>query len=159
MKKMLFTLLLTVMCQLGFGQSATAVFNDFKSEKKAEYVHIGKAMMAFASGQLPVHGMSGLMNKLNSASTLSLNHCRKSVRRKFAARIDKLAGDGYEEYVRFREGRKDILMMVKPEGDYLSEVVVLVTDKNDCLAVLGKGRLEKSDLEKIAGEIKDEEEE
>ena len=84
MKKVLFSLLLLLSCQLAFSQSASALFNDYKQERKATYVSVPRAMMSIAAGKLKDGNVQALLQQVQSARVLTLSDCRKGVRKKFA---------------------------------------------------------------------------
>lgn len=155
MKKIMFTLMLAVACQFAAAQEAVSIFNDFKNQKKAEYVSIPKVMMSLASLKVKDSNVQSLLQQIRSAKVLTLDDCSKSVRRKFAKRITELTSKGYEEYTRVKDDGDNVLILAKQSEHQVSEIVALITDHDDCMGILVTGNINREDIEAIVSMVGD----
>ena len=155
MKKILFTLLLVLVCQMVSAQTATSVFNEFRNEKKSEYVSVPRAMMTIAAARVKDGNIQALLKEVKSAKILTLDECRKGVRKDFVKKISALTSNGYEEYTRMKDKKDNTLILAKKEGQYISEIVALMSDENDCSGILITGQINPEDIEAVVGMVED----
>jgi len=153
MKKLFMALMLLLACQGMAAQQAQTVFNEYKTHKKASYYVVPKTMLGIAGAGLKRGTAKELLNQLEAARVLSLDDCRRGVRRRFAKQVSALAGKGYEEYGRLKQGDDNILVLIKQTDRYIGEMVVLVTDEDDCMGVLLTGQLNREDVQAVLGAI------
>ena len=98
MKKILFTFVLLLTCQLAFCQSASSVFNDYRDKKHAEYVSVPKLMLTIAAAKVKDGNVAALLKEVDEAKVLTLSGCSSSVRKKFVKKIAALSDEGYSEF-------------------------------------------------------------
>lgn len=154
MKKILFTLLLLLTCQLAFCQSASSVFNDFRDKKHAEYVSVPKLLMSVGAAKVKDGNVAALLNEVNAAKILTLNDCSKSVRRKFAKKITELSDNGYDDFTGYKGGKdKNTTILVKQSGQTIQEIVALVQNTNTCVGILITGEINAEDVAAIIGMV------
>lgn len=155
MKKVLFSLLLLLSCQLAFSQSASALFNDYKQERKATYVSVPRAMMSIAAGKLKDGNVQTLLQQVQSARVLTLSDCRKGVRKKFAKKMTQLGKYGYEEFTRVSDDRDNVLVMVKRNGTFIGEIAILMNSKDSCVGMLVTGHINPEDIDAVIGMVEE----
>lgn len=157
MKKILFTLLLMVTCQMAFCQSASSVFNDFSDKKHAEYVTVPRLVMSIAAAKVKDGNVSALLKEVNEAKILTLSNCSKSVRKKFAKNITALSGKGYSEFTGMKTGGKTegMTILTKEKGDTIKEIVALQSSDNSCVGILISGDINSEDVAAIIGMVDD----
>lgn len=156
MKKILFTLLLMVTCQMAFCQSANSVFNDFRDKKHAEYVSVPKLLMSVAAAKVKDGNVAALLKEVDAAKVLTLSDCSKSVRRKFAKKINALSGNGYDNFTGVKSGKdKDMTILVRQSDDTIKEIVALVLSGNTCVGILVSGNINAEDVAAIIGMVSD----
>lgn len=148
MRRLCFALLLALVCQLGFGQTAKEVFREFAREKKSE---VSQVPLALALGILLTdEGMEGtagaLLRRAENFEYISLDKCRRRVRRRFAERIGALSDTGYTDFMRLKEGRDDVRALLRQVGTERTELVLLLTGDDDCSAVRVVGRFTTDEL-------------
>lgn len=105
MKKILFTLLLMLTCQMAFCQKANSVFNDFRDKKHAECVSVPKLMLTIAAAKMKDGNVNALLKEVDEVKILKLTDCSGRVRRKFVKKIKALDGDGYSEFSGMKKGK------------------------------------------------------
>lgn len=155
MKKILFTFMLMLMAQLSFAQTAKDVFNDYKDQKKAEYVSVPRAMLKLGAAAVKNNNTQALLDEIHSAKILTLNNCKKRTRKKFAASINALTKQGYEEYTRMKDDGQNILILTKSKEDLISEIVALINDDDDCVGILVTGSINPEDIEAVVHMVDD----
>ena len=156
MKKVLFTLLLMLTCQMAFCQSASSVFNDFRDKKHAEYVTVPKLLMTVAAAKVKDGNVSALLKEVDEAKVLTLNDCSKSVRKKFVKQISALSNDGYSEFTGVKKGKANgMTILTKEKGETIEEIVALSSSDNTCIGILITGEINSEDVAAIIGMVDD----
>lgn len=155
MKKILFTLVLMLMAQLSFAQTAKDVFNDYKDQKKAEYVSVPRAMLKLGAAAVKNNNTQALLDEIHSAKILTLDNCKKRVRKNFANAISNLSKKDYDEYTRMKDDGQNILILVKKHEDLIAEIVALINDDDDCVGILVTGDINPEDIEAVVRMVDD----
>lgn len=156
MKKILFTLLLMLTCQLAFCQSASSVFNEFRDKKHAEYVSVPRLFMTIAGVKVKDGNVAALLKEVDEARVLTLNDCSGSVRKKFAKKIIALSQNGYSEFTGVKKGKSEGMnILVKQKGSAIQEIVALSTGDNTCVGFLITGEINAEDVAAIIGMVDD----
>lgn len=154
MKKILFTLLLLVSCQMAFCQSASSVFNDFRDKKKVEFVTVPKLLLTVGAAKVKDSNLAALMKEVDEVKVITLNDCRKSIKKKFAKQITALSGNGYSDYTGYKGGKdKDMTILVKQSGQNIQEIVGLVQNSSKCMGILVSGNINSEDVAAILGVV------
>ena len=154
MKKILFTLLLLVSCQMAFCQSASSVFNDFRDKKKVEFVTVPKLLLTVGAAKVKDSNVAALMKEVDEVKVITLNDCRKSIKKKFAKQITALSGNGYSDYTGYKGGKdKDMTILVKQSGQNIQEIVGLVQNSSKCMGILVSGNINSEDVAAILGVV------
>lgn len=156
MKKVLFTLLLMLTCQMAFCQSASSVFNDFKDKKRAECVTVPKLMLTIAAAKMKDGNVTALLKEVDEVKVLKLTDCSGSVKRKFAKKIKALDGDGYSEFTGMKKGKSEgMSILVKQKGETIKEVVAVSSGYNSCVGILLTGDINSEDVAALIGIVDD----
>ncbi|MBM6992143.1 MAG: DUF4252 domain-containing protein [Prevotella sp.] len=155
MKKLLFTLMLMLTCQLTFGQTAKSIFDDYKNEKHAQFVSVPRIMMSIAANKVGDNNMQAVMKEVKSVKVLTLDDCRKSTRKGFVKKITALSGRGYEEFTRVKDNKDNVLVLAKQGDRYIEEIVVLVSDDNDCVGIYITGEINPEDIDAVVSMAED----
>lgn len=151
MKKILLSMALALSCQWAMAQQAQSLFNDYKTQKHVEYVSVPKVMLGIAAAKVKNGDVQALLQQVRSVKVLRLDDCRKGVRKKFAKKLTQLPDKGYEEYTRMKRGRDNLLVLVKQTDSHISEIVVLNNDRDNCMAALVTGHINREDVEAVVG--------
>lgn len=157
MKKVLFTLLLMLTCQMAFCQTASSVFNDFREKKHAEYVSVPRMMMSIAAAKIKDGNVSALLKEVKEAKVLTLSNCSKSVRKKFVKSISDLSKNGYSEFTGMQTGGKTdgMTILTKEKGETIQEIVALSSKDSSCIGILITGDINSEDVAAIIGMVDD----
>ena len=153
MKKILFTLMLLVTAQWACAQTALSIMNEYRNEKKAEYVNVPRAMMSIIAGKVKNDRAQHVLRDVREVKMLTLDDCRKKVRRSFTKKMMELSNKGYEEYTRMKTGDDNILVLVKQGDQYINEIVVLMNDDDDCSAIYVNGNINRSDIGAVVSAV------
>jgi len=150
MKRVVTMLLLAMMvvsCGL-WRHTADDVINDMRDARHAQYVNVGNGLFGLGRLISPTLYEAGL--GINSIQVLDLSKCSGSDREKFRKRIMDLSRNGsYEEIVTRQEGYDTRTALVRRDGQFISEVVLVnASDRNDVM-VLILGHINVENLERI----------
>lgn len=156
MKKLLFTLLLMLTCQMAFCQQASSLFSEFKDKKNAECVSVPKLMLTIAAAKMKDGNINALLKEVDEVKILKLTDCSSSVKKKFVKKIKALDDNGYSEFTGMKKGKSEgMTIMVKQQGDIIKEVVALSSGNNSCVAILLGGRINSEDIAALIGLVND----
>lgn len=156
MKKILFTLLLMLTCQMAFCQKANSVFNDFRDKKHAECVSVPKLMLTIAAAKMKDGNVNALLKQVDEVKILKLTDCSGHVRRKFVKKIKALDGDGYSEFTGMKKGKGEgMSILVRQKGDTIKEVVAVTSGSNTCVGILLTGDINAEDVAALIGIVDD----
>lgn len=156
MKKILFTLLLMLTCQMAFCQKANSVFNDFRDKKHAECVSVPKLMLTIAAAKMKDGNVNALLKQVDEVKILKLTDCSGRVRRKFVKKIKALDGDGYSEFTGMKKGKREgMSILVRQKGDTIKEVVAVTSGSNTCVGILLTGDINAEDVAALIGIVDD----
>ena len=155
MKKYAVALILTVICQTGFAQSAESLFNYFKNEKGMESVSVSPFLMKFARLFMDEEDKNNPMIKgINSVQVLDLEESPKEVQERFAKEVKKLNLNGYETWIQAKEDGETVKIVAKVKDDVVRELLILSTGDDNCALVLMKGKIKREDIQAIIDDDK-----
>ncbi|MDH6305974.1 hypothetical protein M2459_002985 [Parabacteroides sp. PF5-5] len=144
-KKLLVIAMLALVCQLGYGQmSVSQLFSDFSKHAGTDKVNIGKMTLKLAGIFTDTMGVDGI-------EILSFGECGNEVKEQFTNAIRNLKDSSYETMINANEDGKRTKVMLLIKDDMIRELVVL-TSGSDAAMVRIKGKIKKSDIEKLVNE-------
>ena len=156
MKKILFTLLLMLTCQMAFCQKANSVFNYFRDKKHAECVSVPKLMLTIAAAKMKDGNVNALLKQVDEVKILKLTDCSGRVRRKFVKKIKALDGDGYSEFTGMKKGKSEgMSILVKQKDNTIKEIVALSSGSDSCVGILLTGNINAEDVAALIGIVDD----
>ncbi len=150
MRKFLCALvLLLLVCGWGYGQDADRLFEEFKNEKKVEYVKVNPLLMSVIKMFVKPDEDVKIVRKVRSLKVMDLEDCATDVKERFTAKVNELNHEGYEELMRINgEGDKiHILMRMKKEK--IREFLVLCSGTDECTLVQINGRFTPKDIDNL----------
>lgn len=143
MKKKLVTILvLAFVCQVGYSQkNVKQLFNEYAKHENSTRIKIGKIAMAFASLFENTMGVEGI-------EVIALDECAYDIKEQFKDAIRSLKDPSFETLVNANENGGRTKVMIRIEDEEIRELVVL-TSGNDAAMVRIKGKIKKTDIEKL----------
>lgn len=140
------TLLAILFCQVGNSQSLNRLFNEFSSEKDASIVKLGPAIMGFSRLFADTKGVRGI-------EVIDLSDCSTMVKNRFNALAKNFKDSDYDVLVRSNDGKESNRVLMKTNGDYISEIVVLSTGDGAAMVRIS-GKIRQSDVNDVVNEQK-----
>lgn len=144
MKKLIALFAFVFVCQLGYGQSINQLFNDLSQHKNTTKVRIGKTIMALA-------GLFGDTMGVDGVEVLEFSSCDNEVKAQFKETVRSLKDPLFDTLVNTSENGNRTKVMVRIEDNMIRELIVLTSGNNDALVRI-KGKIKKSDIEKLVNE-------
>lgn len=143
---LLLSLLVTTCGMLS--RNADDIINDMRDARHAQYVNVGNGLFGLGRLILPNVSQSGL--GINSVQVLDLSRCSGHDRDKFRKRIQDLTRNRYyEEIATKQEGYDTRTALVRRDGQYVSEIVLVDASQNNDMMVLILGQINLENLERI----------
>jgi hypothetical protein len=141
-KKIIGIAMIALVCQAGYGQkSVDQVFNEFSDYATANKVSIGGFMMKIA-------GMFEDTMGVEKIDVLNFDNNDNRTKEHFSEAIRNLKDPSFETMINSNENGERVKVMVRIKDEVIRELVVL-TSGNDPTMVRIKGKIKKSDIEKI----------
>ena len=144
---MLLVSLLVMSCSM-LAHNADDIVNDLRDARHAQYVNVGSGLLGLGRLISPTLSEAGL--GINSVQLLDLSKCNGNVREKFRKRLQNLYKNRYyEEIVASQHGYDSQMVLVRRDGQYVSEIVIAdASDMTDALLVIN-GHINLENLERI----------
>ena len=148
MKKTIAILAMTMAFQGTFAQNIDTLFSQFKDKEGADYMNIPTLVVKFmrtfmkSNNDRSYHFTKGI----NSIKVLDMEDCTQKVKAEFLQEANKLNLNGYETLVQTKEDGEEVKLVAKMDEEDISELIILITGKDDCGLTLLKGKIKKEDI-------------
>lgn len=140
--KLIILLALFFVCRIGYGQkNVNQLFNEFSKYENTTKVKIGKITMAFAGFFTNTMGVDRI-------EVLALDDCNSDLKEKFNAAVRGLKDPSFDTLINTSENGERTKILIHIKDDVIHELVVL-TSGSDATMVRIKGKIKKSDIEKL----------
>lgn len=144
---MLLLSMLVMSCSM-LTRNADDIINDLRDARHAQYVNVGSGLLGLGRLISPTLSEAGL--GINSVQVLDLSKCSGNVRDKFRKRIQNLyKARYYEEIITNQRGHENLTVLVRRDGQYVSEIVLAnASDMTDAMVVIN-GRINLDNVQRI----------
>lgn len=124
-----------------YADDATAIMNDFKKEKKADYVSLPRFLVKMG---MKSAGQKGLAKRISAIKMLDLEECSQTVKEDYAKRLSGLPSQGYEVLMRMKDGDDKVLFLIKEQQNWVVELLIgSCGDSNNLVLFSGEFKLEE----------------
>jgi hypothetical protein len=148
MKKTILTLALGIICQSTFAINIDNLFAQFKDKEGADYMNIPSLVLKFmrtftkSNNDKSYHFLKGI----KSIKVLDMEECPSEVKADFLKEAKKLNLNGYETLVQTKDKGEEVKLVAKMDEEAISELIILISGKDDCGLTLLKGKIKKEDI-------------
>ena len=148
MKKTILTLALGIICQSTFAINIDNLFAQFKDKEGADYMNIPSLVLKFmrtftkSNNDKSYHFLKGI----KSIRVLDMEECPSEVKADFLKEAKKLNLNGYETLVQTKDKGEEVKLVAKMDEEAISELIILISGKDDCGLTLLKGKIKKEDI-------------
>lgn len=135
-------------------RNADDIINDLRDARHAQYFNVGSGLLGLGRLISPTLSEAGL--GITSVQLLDLSKCSPNVRDKYRKRLQNLYKQrSYEEIVTNQRGYGDQqTVLVRFDGQYLSEIVIAnASEMTDAMVVIN-GHINLENLERIVNDQK-----
>lgn len=151
MKKYLVTIVIIWICSLVNAQNVDDIFKEFQDQPNAECVNVSPFLMSF--GKLFAHGEgSNIISKIKSMKVLELERCTPDIKERFSRSIEKLQLNKYEMLMRVNDSGEKVRILAKQKKDYISELLIICVDQEDCTLVQINGTIRQKDIDQLVAQ-------
>lgn len=124
-----------------YADDATAIMNDFKKEKKADYVSLPRFLVKMG---MKSAGQQGLAKRISAIKMLDLEECSQTVKEDYAKRLSGLPSQGYEVLMRMKDGDDKVFFLIKEQQNWVVELLIgSCGDSNNLVLFSGEFKLEE----------------
>lgn len=153
MKKitMMLMLMMVFAVQALSAKSAKELINEYKDKNKAQYTYVSPAMMMIAKMAAVKYDkeVGNVVDKVTSVRILTLDACKTKAKKKFNKEVNNFDEEEYQPLV-MKDGTYDgFRVLVKSDGEALSEVVLLKADYDKCTMILVEGHIDMDDIQNL----------
>ena len=147
MKKTIATLAMMIACHGVFAQNIDDIFNQFKDKQGAEYVNIPSFVLKLGRVFMDKDIQENrLMKGVKTIKVLDMEECPSEVKADFLKEAKKLNLNGYETLVQTKDKGEEVKLVAKMDEEAISELIILISGKDDCGLTLLKGKIKKEDI-------------
>ena len=149
--------LLLIFCLLNssviFAQTTfKSLFDKYEAEDDVTIVSISKSMFNMIPGNIS-KGNVDLQNILPKIESLLLitsskSNMKEKMSLEFKTLIEK--NKNYEELMRVKDGKSNVIFNVKKEGNIIKELIMLINDEGDFVAIQILGNFTLEEIKQIA---------
>lgn len=152
MKRFILLFIAAIMvASASWARTADDIISDLRDAKHAQYVNVGKGLMGLA--RMLGDNIPGTNSGITSVRMLDLSDCKDSVRDKFRKRVRDLYKDSsYEEMMTSEKDDNRSVLLMRGDGDYVDEVVLVQTSETSDLIVVVRGHISLDDVAKITND-------
>lgn len=144
-KKIVAVFAFVFVCQAGFCQkNIDQLFNEFSKDAGTTKIKIGKFAMAFVDLFQDTMGVDGI-------EVLEFSDCADHVKKQFNEAIHRLEDPSFDTIIRTNEEGSRTRVMIRIKDDVIRELVVLTSGSGAALVRI-KGKIRRSDIEKLVNE-------
>lgn len=124
-----------------FADDATAIMDDFKKEKKADYVNLPRFLVKMG---MKSAGQKELAKRISAIKMLDLEECSQTVKEDYAKRLSGLPSQGYEVLMRMKDGDDKVFFLIKEQQNWVVELLIgSCGDSNNLVLFSGEFKLEE----------------
>jgi hypothetical protein len=145
--------LIVISCSM-LTRNADDIINDLRDARHAQYFNVGSGLLGLGRLISPTLSEAGL--GITSVQLLDLSKCSPNVRDKYRKHLQNLYKQrSYEEIVTNQRGYGDQqTVLVRRDGQYLSEIVIAnASEMTDAMVVIN-GHINLENLERIVNDQK-----
>lgn len=145
MKKIFAFIMAAAFCLTGAAKTADEVINEIEKATSAQVVRFNKEMIAMQMGKSDKDDIKELLNYVDNGCVLIIEDSDKAKSDTFnntVAGLDSV----YEPVVTVFDSDDRVKVLGRAEGDILKEVVVAVSDNEDCVMVYITGSIPKDKI-------------
>ena len=155
MKTKYFLLMICMLSiNMAYAQNNTfkSLFEKYENEDDVTIISISKAMFNMMSGNSINTGNVDLQNIAPKIESLLIITSDKSAMKEkmaleFKSVIDK--NKDYEELMRIREGKSNVIFNAKKKGNIVNELIMFVNDENEFVAIQILGNFTLEEIQQI----------
>ena len=139
-----------------YAQNSTfkSLFEKYENEDNVTIVSISKAMFNLIPGNIATSNIDikDIIPKIESMLIITSeeNSLKEKMNADFNALIEK--DKNYEELMRIKSGKSNILFNIKKRGNLINELIMFVNGDNDFVAIQILGNFTMEDIQKITKE-------
>ena len=144
----LLLLSLVVMSCSVYTRNADDIIDDLRDARHAQYVNVGSGLLGL--GRILSPTLSEASIGITSVQVLDLSKCSGNVRDKYRKHLQNLYKNRYyEEIVTNQQGRENLMVLVRRDGEYVSEIVLANASVTTDALVVINGHINLANVERI----------
>ncbi len=152
MKKLFIFIVMAALCHAVQAKTAEETINEIKAETGAMVVTFDKEMLKKQlgnDGDIP----NEVLESVDNGTVLILEEMTDKKKDVFESKVDGLtSADGYEQLVSVFDDSDKVKILGRKDGDVIKELLIIVSDNEDCLIVLLNGNIKVEDLGKLVND-------
>ena len=132
-----------------------SLFEKYENEDDVTIVSISKSMFNLIPGNIKTNDvdLTSIISKVESLLiiTSEKKDLKEKMNAEFKAMVDK--NRNYEELMRIRSGKSNVTFNVRKKGDLINELIMLVNDEKDFVAIQLLGNFTLDDIQKLTKDM------
>lgn len=155
MKKSVFIIVLFLVSLSGFAQkSVDELFSSCKNMNHVSFVNVPKSLITFALPALQNDADRDIVKNINSVRIMDVEKSTPEIKAKMMRIVSDCEKEGLERVVQSNDDDGKSIIMAKPEGDRLTDLLIVSIDGDESTFVKIDGDIRMSDLGKVTNAAK-----
>lgn len=130
-----------------------AFYNKYKNYENATQLKLQGWLIRLAAKHTDEEGAEQLLKKITHLRLLSIEDGNPVSLEESRDLIKQLKKESYEELLNVRDGTERVDILIREKKDVITEILLLVSDKDEFLLLSLEGRLKFSDLNDLDIEV------
>ena len=151
MEKILAFIVMAAFCLTGTAKTADEVIKEIEKSTGAQVIRFNKEMIAMQMGKTGNNELGEMLKDIDNGCVLIIENADKAKSDVFNNTTAEL-DPAYEPIVTVFEDDDRVKVLGRAEGDVLKEVVVAVSDNEDCVKVCFTGSIPKDKIGQLVND-------
>ena len=152
MKKLFIFIIMAAICHVAQAKTAEEVINEIKTETGAMVLSFDKEMLKKQlgnEGDIP----NEVLESVDNGTVLILEEMTGKKKDVFESKVAGLtSANGYEQLVSVFDDSDKVKILGRKDGDVIKELLVIVSDSEDCVILQLNGNIKVEDLGKLVND-------
>lgn len=146
MKKTLLSLLMLVVCQIGFAQVSNRVFETYKESQGVQYLDLNPEMMNMMRASNTDPDDADLLKKITSMKILMIEDKTSTTPANITAALNAMGDQGLKQLMEVKEDDTVGAIYTHTKGEVIDEFVIRATSDEGFVLMQMIGTFSQSDI-------------
>lgn len=149
MKKYVLLLPILLLLLTSCNKNVSTLFHELKQYPHTEYVSLSFPFINLIKLAVSDKESSQIIKKVKSIKVLNMEKCNEESKERFKKKTSALTQNGYETLLKVNDEGENVSVLSKIQKEKIKEVLIIVTDENECSLIQIKANLQMEDINRL----------